>query len=102
MRSAGAVRKSGSAWRSAPIAPACCGSSSAASLWLVVIGVALGGLLSIWASRYIETLLFKVTARDPVTFAIATTVLVGAALLAGWLPARRAASIDPATVLRDS
>jgi predicted permease len=71
-------------------------------LWLVVIGVALGGLLSVWASQYIETLLFKVTARDPTTFAIATAVLVSAALLAGWLPARRAASIDPATVLRES
>ncbi len=70
-------------------------------VWLVACGVVLGGALSVWASKFIATLLFNVTPRDPLTFAVSTTVLFTAALTAGWLPARRAASIDPAHVLRE-
>jgi putative ABC transport system permease protein len=70
-------------------------------VWLVAVGVVLGGALSVWASKFIARLLFNVTPRDPLTFAAATVVLFAAALIAGWLPARRAASIDPAEVLRE-
>jgi ABC-type antimicrobial peptide transport system permease subunit len=70
-------------------------------VWLVACGVVVGGALSVWASKFIATLLFNVTPRDPLTFAVATAVLFTAALTAGWLPARRAASIDPARVLRE-
>jgi ABC-type antimicrobial peptide transport system permease subunit len=70
-------------------------------VWLVAVGVVLGGGLSAWASTFIAKLLFNVTPRDPLTFAVATAVLFAAALTAGWLPARRAASIDPARVLRE-
>ena len=66
-----------------------------------VLGVVVGAALSVWASKFIATLLFNVTPRDPLTFAVATAVLFTAALTAGWLPARRAASIDPARVLRE-
>jgi predicted permease len=70
-------------------------------VWLVAAGVVVGGGLSIWAAKFIATLLFSVTPRDPLTFVVATAVLFAAALIAGWLPARRAASIDPARVLRE-
>jgi putative ABC transport system permease protein len=70
-------------------------------VWLVAVGVVVGGGLSLWASKFIATLLFSVTPRDPLTFGLAAMVLFAAALMAGWLPARRAASIDPARVLRE-
>jgi putative ABC transport system permease protein len=45
--------------------------------------------------------LFQVEGSDPVTFAGAAGVLVAAGFLAAWLPARRAARLDPSTVLRE-
>ena len=69
---------------------------------LVGLGVAIGGVASFWAARLTETLLFGLTPRDPLTFVAAAAVLVTVGLLAGWLPARRAARIDPTTVLRES
>jgi ABC-type antimicrobial peptide transport system permease subunit len=71
-------------------------------VWLVAVGVGLGAALSAWVSKFIAALLFDVAPRDPVTFIAAAAVLFSAALLAGWLPARRAASIDPSRVLRES
>jgi hypothetical protein len=68
---------------------------------LVVAGLALGLLGSLWAAKFLGPLLFHVGARDPATFAGAAGVLVAAGLLAAWLPARRAARLDPATVLRE-
>jgi len=44
--------------------------------------------------------LFDVRSTDPVTFVVVTFVLLGASLLASWLPARRALAIDPVTALR--
>jgi ABC-type lipoprotein release transport system permease subunit len=46
-------------------------------------------------------LLYRVTLWSGEIFGAATVVLIASALLAGWLPARRAARIDPATALRD-
>ena len=68
---------------------------------LIVIGLALGLAGSLWAARFVGPLLFQVEARDPATFAGAAGVLVAAGVLAAWLPARRAARLDPATVLRE-
>jgi putative ABC transport system permease protein len=70
--------------------------------WLVGLGVVAGGLLSLWASHFVSALLFGVEARDPATFTAAAVVLILVGALAGWLPARRAARIDPAHVLRES
>jgi predicted permease len=67
---------------------------------LAVAGVIAGVPLSIWASRYLATLLFGLTPRDPATLAITATVLVVIASLAGYLPARRAALVDPARALK--
>jgi putative ABC transport system permease protein len=67
---------------------------------LVGIGLVSGAVLTVWASDFISTLLFGVEARDPATLVGAATVLAAVAALAGWLPARRAARVDPAHVLR--
>ncbi len=68
---------------------------------LVIAGLAIGLAGSLWAAQFLGPLLFHVEARDPATFAAAAGVLVAAGLLAAWLPARRAARLDPATVLRE-
>jgi ABC-type lipoprotein release transport system permease subunit len=54
----------------------------------------------LWAAKYVGTLLYTLEPRDPATLIGAAIVLTVVALLAGWLPARRAARIDPTTVLR--
>ncbi|PYR90654.1 MAG: hypothetical protein DMF84_19575 [Acidobacteria bacterium] len=69
--------------------------------WLVGWGVLLGACLSAWASTFVRTLLYGLEPRDPVTFAGSALVLAAVAAFAAWLPARRAARIDPMTVLRD-
>jgi len=68
---------------------------------LVVAGIVIGGAVSVWTSRFVAAMLFGFQPRDPATFAVAAIVLAAVALLAGWLPARRAARIDPAIVLRN-
>jgi ABC-type lipoprotein release transport system permease subunit len=54
-----------------------------------------------WAARFLAPLLFRVEARDPMTFAGTAAVLVAVGALAAWVPARRAARLDPASVLRE-
>jgi putative ABC transport system permease protein len=56
---------------------------------------------SVWATSFIGSLLFDVTPRDPATMSAAIGVLCAVGALAGWVPARRAARIDPAQVLRE-
>ncbi len=68
---------------------------------LVVAGLTLGLAGSLWAAQFVGPLLFHVEARDPATFVSAAGVLVAVGVLAAWLPARRAARLDPATVLRE-
>jgi predicted permease len=69
-------------------------------LGLVVLGVAVGVPLSFWLLRAVASQLFGVTAGDPSTIAAATIVLVAVAVLAGYLPARRASRVDPLVALR--
>ena len=68
---------------------------------LVGAGVVVGGVTSLWAARFAGSLLFGLQPRDPVTLAAAAVVLAAVGALAGWLPARRASRVDPATVLRE-
>jgi ABC-type antimicrobial peptide transport system permease subunit len=68
---------------------------------LVGLGVALGSAASLWAARLVDTLLFGLQPRDPMTLAGAVAVLGVIGAIAGWLPARRASRIDPARVLRE-
>jgi len=69
--------------------------------WLVGAGVLLGGLASWWAAPLVRTLLYGVDSRDPLMFVVAALVLVGTGAFAGWMPARRAARIDPVETLRE-
>jgi putative ABC transport system permease protein len=66
----------------------------------IFIGVAIGIAGSLALTRTVESFLFGVTATDPLTFAAVTLLLVGAALLACYLPARRAMRVDPIVALR--
>ena len=64
-------------------------------------GLAVGLAASWWVARFISPLLFQVEARDPMTFSGTAAVLLTVGVLAAWVPARRAAQLDPATVLRE-
>jgi predicted permease len=66
----------------------------------VFIGVAIGIAGSLALTRTVESLLFGVTATDPLTFGAVTLLLVVAALLACYIPARRATKVDPLVALR--
>lgn len=70
-----------------------------ASLW-IGIGAAAGILGSLVAARWIGSLLFGVSANDPATLAEAAALLLVVALLGAWIPARRAAKVDPMVALR--
>jgi ABC-type antimicrobial peptide transport system permease subunit len=68
---------------------------------LVAIGLAVGALGAASATRLLRATLFDTSVYDPLTFAIVPLVLVSVALAASYLPARRAAAVDPIVALRD-
>ena len=70
-------------------------------LLLLGTGVAIGLVATVFATRALTSLLFGVSATDPLVYAIVTLALVAVAVLANLMPARRAASIDPMQALRD-
>jgi hypothetical protein len=67
---------------------------------LVAIGLALGGVLAWFAVRFTSSYIYGVQAHDAVTFSAVVVVLAAASFLAAWLPARRAAAVDPILALR--
>ncbi len=70
------------------------------ALALTAAGCALGLALALAAGRWLQSLLFEVSAGDPWTFAAVTLVMLAVALLAAWGPSRRAAAVNPAASLR--
>ncbi|MFN7944109.1 MAG: ABC transporter permease [Blastocatellia bacterium] len=69
-------------------------------LRLVLPGIAAGFAAALWLTRLVRALLFEVSATDPLTFAAIVALLLLVALLACWIPARRATKVDPMIALR--
>jgi ABC-type lipoprotein release transport system permease subunit len=67
---------------------------------LAVAGIAAGLAAAAVLSRAMESLVYEVGPRDAASFAVSAAALLGVAVLASYLPARRAASVDPAVTLR--
>jgi ABC-type antimicrobial peptide transport system permease subunit len=63
-------------------------------------GLLLGLLGAWWLNRWLAGMLFQVRPDDPITFTAVAAILMAVSLAACWLPARRAARIDPATALK--
>jgi putative ABC transport system permease protein len=70
------------------------------AVWLVLTGIAIGVPAAAAVTRMLQTFLFGVGARDPLTFLTVPLVLAMVALLASYIPARRAARLDPVIALR--
>ncbi len=70
------------------------------TLWLTLAGIAVGVPLALWAARYAKSVLFGITASDPLTIVFTVALLLGAAALAGYIPARRAVRLDTMQALR--
>ncbi len=69
-------------------------------LALALAGAAAGVLASLGATRVLGSLLYQVKARDPLTIAVVSGVVIAVSLLACWLPARKATKVDPLVALR--
>jgi ABC-type antimicrobial peptide transport system permease subunit len=67
---------------------------------LALIGVVVGIALALGVARLIATFLYGVSPSDPITYASVAAVLIAVALLASFIPARRATKVDPMTALR--
>jgi len=67
---------------------------------LLGIGTAAGLGLALAAGRFFSLILYGVSARDPLTYALVIGMIALVAFAACWLPARRAISVDPVTALR--
>jgi ABC-type antimicrobial peptide transport system permease subunit len=70
--------------------------------FLVSVGVVIGVGTSLWASRFVASLIYGLTPHDPSTLVGAAFMLTAVAALAAWIPAYRASHVDPAEVLRES
>jgi putative ABC transport system permease protein len=68
---------------------------------LLAAGLGIGGVLSVFAARTAETFLFGLKPGDPVTLALAMASLASVTLMASWIPAMRAARVQPTVALRE-
>jgi predicted permease len=70
------------------------------SLWVLAAGLAVGVPLALIAARPLKSMLYQLSPFDPASFALATAAMIAVSGCASWLPARRAASIEPMQALR--
>jgi len=68
---------------------------------LTALGIFLGILVAFWSTRWLSSMLFGITPLDPATFLAVSQLLLAVALIACWIPARRAARIDPVRALHE-
>jgi ABC-type antimicrobial peptide transport system permease subunit len=66
----------------------------------IALGIAAGVALALWAARFATAFVYDISPWDPMTFVAVTVLLAMLALVASYLPARRAARVDPVTALR--
>jgi len=69
-------------------------------MWLTTMGIAIGLLGALILTRFLSSLLYNIRPTDPATYIFVSLVLMTAASLAGYIPARRAAKVDPMVALR--
>jgi putative ABC transport system permease protein len=70
------------------------------ALLLTIGGMMIGLVAAVSVSRFLRSMLFEITPADPVTYVAVVALLAAAAIAAAWLPARRAAKVDPIVALR--
>jgi putative ABC transport system permease protein len=71
-------------------------------LRVVSVGIATGLIGALWLTKLLKSQLFETTPNDPVTIVLMTALLLAAAVLACWLPARRTSRVDPTDALRET
>jgi ABC-type antimicrobial peptide transport system permease subunit len=76
------------------------GSVVREGLLLAASGLAMGIAGSVVTTRLLETFLYDVHGTDPITYTVVAALLIGVALVATYIPSRRAARVDPITALR--
>jgi ABC-type antimicrobial peptide transport system permease subunit len=70
------------------------------TLLLTVLGIGAGVPITFGVGRFVASMLFGIKPSDPVTLVLAAVVLCGVGVAAAFIPARRAAAVDPMTALR--
>ena len=100
MPSRAARRRSGSEWRSARGRGRMVAAIVRDAAWPVGLGIAIGLAGAAAVTRVIASFLFETEPTDPLTFVTTVVALAATALFAAWIPARRAARVDPVKALR--
>ncbi len=67
---------------------------------IALVGVVIGLVAAVFWARWLESLLFEVQARDPMVFGAVSVLMIGVALIASYLPARRASAVNPVEAIR--